>query len=96
MEYSTGILKSSTYTGGNVISVINTNISSLNGGIHVHGSRIYCTNNLRLLMVTVSPTVHATVVYVGTDQIDAVMFYNGKHEYRYTFITLFLKAEMVR
>lgn len=47
-------------------------------------------------MVTVSPTVHATVVYVGTDQIDAVMFYNGKHEYRYTFITLFLKAEMVR
>ncbi|CAC5419443.1 VLDLR [Mytilus coruscus] len=81
MEYGNGNLKSIYFDGSNVSIVISTNTTNGNGDIDVHGSTIYCSNDLNVLIVEVLPITTANVIHTERGRILGVLYYEEKRKF---------------
>lgn len=81
MEHDKGNLKSRNADGTND-KVYSTNTASKNVGIHVYDSKIYCSNNRRILMVTLRPATTVNVLYADTGQVLSVIYHDEQCKYK--------------
>ncbi|CAC5408638.1 VLDLR [Mytilus coruscus] len=77
MEHDKGNLKSRNVDGTNE-KIYRTNTASANVGIHVYDSKIYCSNDRRILMVTLRPATTVNVLYTDTGRVLSVLYHDDK------------------
>lgn len=78
-----GDLKSSYHNGSNVVTVVSTNLTSLDTGINVYGNEIYCAIGIQLVRFQISSKPTSTVIHseVYALGIDGILLYPNTRKY---------------
>ncbi|XP_063417090.1 low-density lipoprotein receptor-related protein 8-like [Mytilus trossulus] len=74
--FSKGDIKSATYDGSDVKTIISTNSAGNKMAIGVLGSNIFYSDNKQLLMVDKTPGSTPTVLYIDTNRIESIFVFN--------------------
>lgn len=81
MDISSGDLKSSNLNGADQVNVLSTNKTGSNNGIHVYDSKVYCSNDIRILMVTILPVISTKVIHSNAVKIFSVFYFNETRKF---------------